>query len=91
MLNEHSKNVARNVAYQQVWMSHKKQDDKNLVLASETFFKHAPLSGKDNRNQQVMNLYTESFVRWFTQQETQINASTQERLEQYRKLVKSVK
>ena len=85
------KSSARDAAYQQILASEQIQDDLGVVKASEVFFTNQPLSGKDRRNQQIMQLYTESLVRWFAQQSASQDSSAQMYLKRYRQVTNTVK
>ena len=85
------KSSARDAAYQQILASEQIQDDLRVVEASEVFFTNQPFSGKDRRNQQVMQLYTESLVRWFAQQSASPDSSAQMYLTRYRQVTNTVK
>jgi len=86
------KSSARDAAYQQILASEQIQDDLGVVKASEVFFTNQPFSGKDRRNQQIMQLYTESLVRWFAQQQSASpDSSAQMYLTRYRQVTNTVK
>jgi hypothetical protein len=85
------KSSARDAAYQQILASEQIQDDLRVVEASEVFFTNQPFSGKDRRNQQVMQLYTESLVRWFAQQSASPDSSAHMHLKRYRQITNTVK
>jgi len=86
------KSSARDAAYQQILASEQIQDDLGVVKASEVFFTNQPFSGKDRRNQQIMQLYTESLVRWFAQQQSaSSDSSAQMYLTRYRQVTNTVK
>jgi hypothetical protein len=85
------KSSARDAAYQQILASEQIQDDLRVVEASEVFFTNQPFSGKDRRNQQVMQLYTESLVRWFAQQSASPDSSAHMYLKRYRQVTNTVK
>jgi len=85
------KSSARDAAYQQILASEQIQDDLGVVKASEVFFTNQPFSGKDRRNQQIMQLYTESLVRWFAQQSASQDSSAQMYLKRYRQVTNTVK
>jgi hypothetical protein len=82
---------ARENAYQQILAAEQIQDNLSVVQGAETFFANSPLSGKDGRNEQVMELYTQSLVRWFAQQENSPDADAQKHLERYRQIMNPVK
>ena len=85
------RNSARESAYQQIMAAEQIQDDLGMVEGAEMFLANSPLSGQDGRNEQVMELYTESLVRWFAQQENSPDASAQKHLERYRQVMNAVK
>lgn len=85
------KSSARDAAYKQILASEQLQDDLGVVKASEVFFTNQPLSGKDRRNQQIMQLYTESLVRWFAGQSASPDSSAQMYLKRYRQVTNTVK
>jgi site-specific recombinase len=80
----------RDSAYQRILTAQQQQDDLAVVENAEIFFANAPLSGKDDRNQQVMDLYAESFVRWFAQQEQPSDSAVQARIDRYRAASRTV-
>ncbi|WP_071192154.1 hypothetical protein [Trichormus sp. NMC-1] len=84
--------VARNQSYQQVIAAKNLQNDEQVLEAAENFFNNASLMSKDRRTPEVIELYTKSFVRWFSQQpETQLNETAQKHLKQYRQLQNNIK
>jgi hypothetical protein len=84
--------VARNQSYQQVIAAKNLQNDEQVLEAAENFFNNASLMSKDARTPQVIELYTKSFVRWFSQQpEPQLNETAQKHLKQYRQLQNNIK
>jgi hypothetical protein len=91
MIRDLALQSAREEAYQKILVAEQQQHDLGVVKAAETFFANAPLAGQDRRTQQVMNLYTESLVRWFTQQGEQPNADAQSHLDRYRAVMNTVK
>jgi tetratricopeptide (TPR) repeat protein len=90
MLREQRVNTTRDSAYQQILVAKSQQNDLGVVENAELFLSDAPL-GADKRNEQVTSLYSESLVRWFAQQEDQLDASAQKHLERYRNALKTVK
>ncbi|MBD2259302.1 hypothetical protein [Pseudanabaena sp. FACHB-2040] len=65
------------------------QADRPLVVmeSAETFLSRSTLSGKDAREAQVKQLYTQAFVSWFLQQPNSPEAATLQRYGQrYREL-----
>ena len=82
---------ARESAYQQILAAEQNQDNLSVVQGAETFFANSPLSGKDGRNEQIRELYTQSLVRWFAQQENSPDADAQKHLERYRQVMNPVK
>lgn len=86
------KSSARDAAYQQILGAEQIQDDLGVVKASEVFFTNQPFSGKDRRNMQIMQLYTESLVRLFAQQQSASpDSSAQMYLKRYRQVTNTVK
>lgn len=83
ILREQRVNAVRDGAYRKILVAKMQQDDLGIVENAELFFSDAPL-GKDGRNQQVINLYSESLVRWVAQQQEQLDANAQKHLERYR-------
>jgi hypothetical protein len=84
------KSSTRDAAYQQILASEQIQDDLGVVKASEVFFTNQPLSGKERRNQQIMQLYRESLVRWFAQQSASPDSNAQMYLKRYRQITNTV-
>ncbi len=80
---------ARDAAYQQILKAEQEQNYIEVVEGAEKFFKHTPLSGRDGRDRQVKTLYTEALVRWFAQQEDQLNDKAQKHLDHYRAVMSS--
>ncbi len=80
----------RDAAYQQLLTARQQQNDLSVIESAEIFFANAPLSAKDDRNQQVMDLYAESFVRWFAQQSQPQNTAVQARINRYRAASRTV-
>lgn len=83
IVREQSVNAARDTAYQQILSAYRKQNDQQVIQQAEQFFDNAPLNGKDTRNQQVIDLYSESIVRWTAQQEKP-DQTLQQHLDRYR-------
>ena len=75
---------ARDAAYQQILAAEQRQDYLKVLKGAEAFFANTPLSGKDGRNQQVMQLYSKALVRWVAQQEGQLDGEAQKHLDRYR-------
>ena len=90
MLREQRVNAARDGAYRKILVAKMQQNDLGIVESAESFFSNAPL-GKDERNQQVINLYSESLVRWVAQQEKQLDINAQKHLERYRTALNTIK
>lgn len=84
IVREQKASVVRDTAYQNILIASRHQNDLGVVEESETFFAHFPLSDKDGRKQKVMDLYSESLVRWLTQQGDTPTTATQEHLNRYR-------
>lgn len=82
-IHDTSVRSARDAAYQQILEAEQQQDYLKVVKGAEAFFANTPLSGKDGRNQQVMQLYSKALVRWVAQQEDQLNDKAQEHLKRY--------
>jgi hypothetical protein len=80
---------ARDAAYQQILKAEQQQNYLGVVQGAEKFFEHTPLSGKDGRDRQVMELYTEALVRWFAQQGDQLDTNTKVHLDRYRAVMSS--
>lgn len=89
-LREQQASAIRDASYQNILVANRYQDDLRVVQQSEAFFAHAPLSGKDGRKQQVMELYSKSLVRWVAQQDDQPDATTQKHLDRYRTVLNTV-
>jgi hypothetical protein len=89
-LHDASVRSARDAAYQQILAAEQQQDYLSVVKGAEAFFAHTPLSGKDGRNQQVMQLYSKALVRWVAQQEDQLDDKAQEHLDRYRAVMNSL-
>ena len=78
----------RNLAYQQVLNAQRERDYLSLIQNAELFLKRRPLSRKDEREQQVIDLYHEAFVRWFAQQEEQLSEEDNTRIQEYKTIIK---
>jgi tetratricopeptide (TPR) repeat protein len=87
---EQKASSARDDAYKNILTANRYQDDLGVVQQAETFFAHAPLSNKDGRKQKVMDLYSESLVRWVAQQGDNLDATTQKHLDRYRTVLNTV-
>ncbi|MDJ0569112.1 MAG: hypothetical protein QNJ53_08680 [Pleurocapsa sp. MO_192.B19] len=90
-IQDRLRSSARETAYQEILAAEQIQDDLGLVQNAEVFFANSPLSGKDGRNDQVMELYTESLVRWYAQQEISPDASARKHLERYHQVMETFK
>jgi tetratricopeptide (TPR) repeat protein len=77
---------ARDVAYRQVAMAAATNDDLQVIEAAEVFLAARPRLGTDGREQQVQDLYSEAFVRWFVQQSDQPESDVEKHVERYRAL-----
>lgn len=89
-IHDTSVRSARDAAYQQILEAEQQQDYLKVVKEAEVFFANTPLSGKDGRNQQVMQLYSKALVRWVAQQEDQLNDNAQEHLKRYQAVMNSL-
>ncbi|MBD1856722.1 MULTISPECIES: tetratricopeptide repeat protein [Leptolyngbya] len=83
IVREQGVNAVRDMAYQQILSAYQQQNDQQVIQQAEQFFDHASLSGKDARNQKVIDIYSESLVRWIAQQEKP-DQTLQQRLDRYR-------
>lgn len=83
--------TTRNTAYQQILSAHQQQEYLAVVKGAEAFLSRAPLSGKDDRNQQVKQLYSEALVRWLARQSNQPQPDTQKRIDRYWVLTSNAK
>ena len=82
---------ARNVAYQQILNAQEQQDLLSVVKGAEKFFHKTPISGKDGRDTQVMELYSEALVRWVAQQGDQLDANSKAYIDRYQAVRNSSK
>lgn len=89
-LHDASVRSARDAAYEKILAAEQQQDYLSVVKGAEAFFANSPLSGKDGRNQQVMQLYSKALVRWVAQQEDQLDDKAQEHLERYQAVMNSL-
>lgn len=69
-LYEISTRSIRARAYTQLLDANQRNELINVMKSAETFLSRTPLSGKDARENQVKNLYSQAFVNWFMQQHT---------------------
>ncbi|NEO44390.1 MAG: hypothetical protein F6K55_09740 [Moorea sp. SIO4A3] len=74
----------RDTAYRQILEAEQQQDHLSVIKGAEKFFANSPISGKDQRDRQVMQLYSEALVRWVAQQEDPLDHKDQKHLDRYR-------
>lgn len=91
IMQDKARSTARDKAYQQILTAQEIQNDLSVVQAAEQFFANVPFRGNDGRNQQVMEFYTKSLVRWFAQQSDKPDTSIQVHLDRYRQVRNTVK
>lgn len=82
---------ARNITYQQILEAQQRQDLLGVVKGAEEFFDKTPLSGKDQRDRQVMELYSEALVRWVTQQGNPLDEEAKVHLKRYQTVRNNLK
>ena len=78
---------ARDNTYKQILEAAERQDHLSVVKEAEAFFATAPLSGKDERNQQVKQLYAQAFVRWVFQQGDPLDEKALVHIKRYQALM----
>lgn len=81
----------RNAAYQKILQAEQQQEILDIVKGAEEFFSKTPVVGKDGREQQVMQLYSEALVRWVAQQGEQLDAKTKVRIDRYQAVLNNSK
>ena len=54
---------------------------------AEAYFSNTPLSGKDVRDERVIDLYSQALVRWFVGREGELDADALQHIERYQTLV----
>jgi hypothetical protein len=91
LIRESIVRTTRNTTYQQILSAHQQQEYLAVLEGAEAFLSHAPLSGKDDRSQQVKQLYSEALVRWLAQQSNQPQSDVQQRIDRYRVLTSQAK
>lgn len=77
----------RDAAYKQIQKASQGQDYLKVVEEAEKFLANTPLSRKDGRDEEVKNLYSEAFVRWFAQKGDQLDGNAEAHIERYRALM----
>jgi hypothetical protein len=82
---QHAHRATREIAYQSLNRAFNKGDYETAMRAAETFL-GARISGEDLRKPEVIRLYSESLVRWFTAQDSNTGQVELEIL-RYRSLV----
>jgi len=78
----------RNLAYQQTQDAELQQDILGVVEGAEKFLDKTPLSGEDERDQQVKEIYSSALVRWLARQNNPLDEKAQVHLERYQALNK---
>lgn len=87
-LYELSTRSTRARAYAQLLEANQQDKFINVMESAETFLSRTPLSGKDARESQVKDLYSQAFVNWFMQQPTSPQDSKVHRhVNRYQKLM----
>jgi hypothetical protein len=79
---------ARNLAYEQIQDAELQQDILGVVEGAEKFLDQTPLSGEDERDQQVREIYSSALVRWLARQNNPLDEKAQVHLERYQALKK---
>jgi len=82
---------ARNVAYQQIQEAELQQDILGVIQGSEKFLGKTPLSGEDERDQQVREIYSSALVRWLARQNNPLDEDTQVHIDRYQRISKNFK
>jgi hypothetical protein len=85
-VNTQRQNV-RDAAYQQVVKAVTQGDTYAILSGAEDYLSNPPLSGRDERRTQVIELYSEALVKWFIATHTMPPTDRQERVDRYRELV----
>ena len=83
-IQDRSIRSTRDTAYQQILEAEQQEDHLSVIKGAEEFFANSPLSGKGERDRQVMQLYSEAVVRWVAQQEEPLDNEVQKHLDRYR-------
>ena len=87
-LYELSTRSIRASAYAQLLDANQRDEFINVMESAETFLSRTPLSGKDARESQVRDLYSQAFVNWFMQQPAlPQDSDVQSHVNRYQKLM----
>ena len=78
--------TTRNTAYNQIIEAIENQDYLGVIEGAESYFANTPLSGKDERDAQVIDIYREAFVRWFVGL-GELDHEAQAHIERYQTLI----
>lgn len=76
----------RDAAYNQIIEAIKNQDYLSVIKGAESYFANTPLSGKDKRDEQVIDICREAFVRWFVELD-ELDHEAQAHIERYQTLI----
>lgn len=79
--------AARAAAFAQIVAAAETEDALGIIQGAEAFLASQPLSGRDGRDQQVVDLYTEAFVRWFVGLDDAPDAEAEAHVGRYQALI----
>lgn len=77
---------ARDTAYAQIVEGYENQEYLSIIEGAEGYLANPPFSGQDERDEQVLDIYDEAFVRWFVGLEGEIDSDAQTYIERYQTL-----
>jgi hypothetical protein len=77
----------RDTAYHQIVEAAETQAYLGIIEGAEAFLAHPALNGYDERQRQVMDLYNEALVRWFVEQEGELDTEAEAHLKRYHTLI----
>jgi hypothetical protein len=86
-LNDTKKCNTREKAFEQIVAAEKADDFTGIIQEAEIFFSVKPLTGKDEREPYVKELYDKAIVRLFTEQTEQPDANALDHFKRYRHLI----
>jgi hypothetical protein len=79
--------AARSAAFTRIVAAAEREDALGIIQGAEAFFSNRPLSGVDGRDQQVIDLYTEAFVRWFVGLDSAPDTDAEAHVDRYQALI----
>ena len=88
-LQEFNLRFARDAGYNQMLEAAQRQDYAGVLVGAEAYLSNAPVSGPDERDSNVRDIYRKAFVRWFVGLEGQLDPQARAHIQRYQTLMVS--